>query len=120
MIVARTVHRLRSVSSIAGSGFASASAQLARSAYKVANVNASRVEASPKLAAPTPAGIAREEMARQASPLAAVPYHGEAGAVADVSRETIEQIGTVNAYKTYLAVFRADDEIQGSLLRIKA
>jgi hypothetical protein len=47
-------------------------------------------------------------------------YHGEAGAVAEVGKETIAQVTSVNAYKQYLSVFRADDEIQGSLVRIRA
>jgi hypothetical protein len=47
-------------------------------------------------------------------------YHGEAGAVADVGKETIAQVGSANAYKQYLSVFRADDEIQSSLVKIRA
>jgi hypothetical protein len=47
-------------------------------------------------------------------------YHGEPGAVADVSKETLAQVSSVNAYKQYLSVFRADDEIQSSLVKIRA
>jgi hypothetical protein len=47
-------------------------------------------------------------------------YHGEAGAVADVGKETIAQVSSANAYKQYLSVFRADDEIQSSLVKIRA
>lgn len=116
---------MRTVGSIAGYGVNVGSAGLARSAYRVGNVQASNIQAAsagatPELAEQAPGGVAREQMARHASPVHALPYHGEPGSVVNISKETVEQIGAVNAYKSYMAVFRADNEIHSSLLKIKA
>lgn len=140
---------MRSIGSLAGSGYAQASA---RSAYGIGKGRASGIGSGATsghvLSERAPGGVARGQLARAASPsLDAVPYpgfaaaaaltqsdhsppaftpaapatyHGEAGAIADVGKETIAQVGSVNAYKQYLAVFRADDEIQGSLVKIRA
>jgi hypothetical protein len=136
---------VRSIGSLAGSGYAQASA---RSAYGIGKARASGGTPAHVLAERSPAGVARGQLARQASasldavpypgfaamaaftapddqaPPAFVPaaagYHGEAGAIADVGKETIAQVSSVNAYKQYLAVFRADDEIQSSLVKIRA
>lgn len=136
---------MRSVGSLAGSGYAQASA---RSAYGM-RPRASGATSGHVLAERAPGGVARGQLARAASPmLDAVPspgfaasaalaespdaplpnfelkvpdsYHGEAGAVAEVGKETIAQVSSVNAYKQYLSVFRADDEIHSSLVKIRA
>jgi hypothetical protein len=137
---------VRSIGSLAGSGYAQASA---RSAYGVGKGRASGGTPAHVLAERSPAGVARGQLARHASaaldavpypgfaamaaltapddqappaftPASAGGYHGEAGAIADVGKETIAQVSSVNAYKQYLAVFRADDEIQSSLVKIRA
>lgn len=136
---------MRSVGSLAGSGYAQATA---RSAYGI-KPRASGATSGNVLAERAPGGVARGQLARAASPvLDAVPYagfgagaalaespdaplpdiargvsggyHGEPGAVAEVGRETIAQVSSVNAYKQYLSVFRADDEIHSSLVKIRA
>jgi hypothetical protein len=139
---------VRSIGSLAGSGYSLASA---RSAYGMSTGRPRGASSSNVLAERAPGGVARGQLARHAAsstaldgvphsgfaanaaltesqdpPIpnfaAVVPasYHGETGDVADVGKETVAQVSSVNAYKQYMQVFRADDEIQSSLVKIRA
>ena len=113
---------MKGVGAIASGSFAVANARAARTAYAKLGA-APLVSSEYQLAERAPGGVAREGMARQAaasSTLDALPFHGHTGDIAEVSKETVAQVSSANAYKNYLAVFRPDDEIHGALLNVRA
>lgn len=97
------------------SGMQVATARLARSAYRVANLNGSFV---------VPAESASAE--RPSAPAAlgdSFKLHNfqgpTAGSNTDMAFEAIEQIQAVHAFRANVAMLQADDERYGSLLDIR-
>jgi hypothetical protein len=110
---------MKGVGSVAGSSYALLGARQLRVNTRSTAAPALRLDAGPMLAEQAPGGLAHAQLSRQAAASSAL-FHGEPGQVADASKETVEQVVTVNAYKNYMAVFRADDEVKASVVRIKA
>ena len=101
---------MASISSIGSSGLQAAQLRLDASANNVANMNTPGYRRQV---------VAQEEAADSAGVRAAVQREQEAEGVA-LEKEAVEQMSATYAFKANLQTIKAQDEMMGSLLDVKA
>lgn len=113
---------MNSVSSIALSSMTVASARMARSAANVANVNTDGYAAQREVARDQANGGVSSEAAPTYAPHPTFERGAEEvlGSNTDLVSETVEQLGASQQFKAAIALLKTDQEMQKSLLDIKA
>ena len=101
---------MASISSIGSSGLQAAQLRLDASANNVANMNTPNYRRQV---------VAQEEAADSAGVRATVQREAEAEGVA-LEKEAVEQMSATYAFKANLQTIKAQDEMMGSLLDVKA
>lgn len=101
---------MTSISSIGSSGLQAAQLRLDASAHNVANMNTPNYRRQV---------VAQEEAEGSAGVRASVLRQQEAEAVA-LEKEAVEQMSATYAFKANLQTIKAQDEMMGSLLDVKA
>jgi flagellar basal-body rod protein FlgC len=109
------------VGHIAVSGLSAAAARLTRSAQNVANVNTNGyMPVSPITQPQTSGGVTTKNASSPPFPTYNSSGQTLGASGTDLAQETVEQIGAMNAFKANLAVIKTEDEMQRTLLDIKA
>lgn len=110
------------VGDIGRSGLLAASARVGRAAHNVANVNTDGFESSRVVTQEARDGGVTYTAVANETPAPIYDRDGQqvVGSNTDLGQETVEQIGAANAFKANLAVIKTDDEMQRSLINLKA
>jgi flagellar basal-body rod protein FlgC len=113
---------MNSVSSIALSSMRFATARLERSAQNVANVNTDGYEAQRAVAREQQNGGVSGTTTPTYAPHPAFERGAEEvlGSNTDLVSETVEQLGAAQQFKASIALLKTDQEMQRSVLDIKA
>jgi flagellar basal body rod protein FlgG len=110
------------VGDIARSGLSVATARVGRSAHNVANVNTDGFKAERVVSEEAENGGATYTSTPVETPAPTYERDGRqvTGSNTDLVDETVEQIGGANAFKANLAVLKTDEEMQRTLIDMKA